>query len=137
MSTNELAKQASKETLISLLAGVQPLISGDTIFLGDLEIEVTASGYANITLEHPLDATFFVKLFLRWDYYIEGNEASITVKPSENIFFYGDDGVQDVAFGPEFDRDLLLTVFTYIERNLPGKYPVIRRWLELHSATNH
>ncbi|MFW9830961.1 MAG: hypothetical protein ACFFD8_04240 [Candidatus Thorarchaeota archaeon] len=137
MSSKQRTKQASKEALIALLAGVEPLISGDTIFIGDLEIEVTASGYANITLERSLDASFFSKLFILWDFYIEGNEASITVKPSENIFFYGDDGVQDVAFGPEFDRDLLQTVFMYIERNLPGRYPAIKRWLNLHTTINH
>jgi hypothetical protein len=133
LSTNQVTKQTSKEALLSLLSRAEPLIQGDTIFLGNLEIEVTASGYANITLERPLDRQFFTQLFIRWDYYIEGNEASITVKPSENIFFYGDDGVQDVAFGPEFDRDLLYTVFTYIERNLPGRYPAMRRWMEMHS----
>ncbi|MFX1566116.1 MAG: hypothetical protein ACFFCH_09010 [Promethearchaeota archaeon] len=132
MSTNEAAKQSCKEALISLLAGVEPLIQGDTIFLGNLEIEVTASGYANITLERPLDIGFFSKLFVRWDYYVDGNEASITVKPSENIYFYGDDGIQDIAFGPEFDRDLLFTVFLYIDRHFPGKYPVVRQWMELN-----
>lgn len=132
MSTNKAAKQSCKEALISLLAGVEPLIQGDTIFLENLEIEVTASGYANITLERPLDIEFFSKLFIRWDYYVDGNEASITVKPSENIYFYGDDGIQDIAFGPEFDRDLLFTVFLYIDRNFPGKYPAIRRWMELN-----
>ncbi|MFX1509599.1 MAG: hypothetical protein ACFFBR_04745 [Promethearchaeota archaeon] len=132
MSTNEAAKQSCKEALISLLAGVEPLIQGDTIFLENLEIEVTASGYANITLERPLDIEFFSKLFIRWDYYVDGSEASITVKPSENIYFYGDDGIQDIAFGPEFDRDLLFTVFLYIDRNFPGKYPAIRRWMELN-----
>ena len=127
-------KQACKEALLSLLAPVQPLIQGDTILLGNLEIEVTASGYANITIDRPLDLTFFKALFTRWkDYYIDGTEASITVKPSENIFFYGDDGIQDVAFGPEFDRDLLITVFTYIDRNLPGKYTEMRRWMALNS----
>ena len=131
MSTNQAAKQSCKEALISLLARVDPLVQGDTIFLGDLEIEVTASGYANITIERPWNAEFFTKLFVRWDYYVDGTEASITVKPSENIFFYGDDGVQDVAFGPEFDRDLLYTVFLYIDRNFPGKYPVMRKWMEL------
>ena len=126
-------KQACKEALLSLLASVQPQIQGDTIFLGDLEIEVTASGYANITLERPLDPVFFEALFARWkDYYIDGNEASITVKPSENIYFYGDDGIQDIAFGPEFDRDLLYTVFLYIDRNFPGKYKRMRRWIELN-----
>ena len=134
MSSDQVIKQNSKEALLSILARAEPLIQGDTIFLGNLEIEVTASGYANITVEKPLDHDFFTKLFIRWDYYIEGNEASITVKQSENIFFYGDDGVQDVAFGPEFDRDLLYTVFTYIERNLPGRYPVMRRWLEMYSS---
>ncbi|MFW9985676.1 MAG: hypothetical protein ACFFDJ_03835 [Candidatus Odinarchaeota archaeon] len=134
MSTNQVIKQTSKEALLSILARAEPLIDGDTIFLGNLEIEVTASGYANITLERPLERDFFIQLFIRWDYYIEGNEASITVKPSENIFFYGDDGIQDVAFGPEFDRDLLYTVFTYIERSLPGRYPAMRRWLEIHSS---
>ncbi len=133
MSTNEEAKQSCKEALISLLAGVEPLIQGDTIFLGDLEIEITASGYANITVERPWDVTFFTQLFVRWDYYVDGNEASIAVKPSENIFFYGDAGIQDVAFGPEFDRDLLHTVFLYIDRNFPGKYPVMRRWMELQT----
>jgi hypothetical protein len=132
LSTNDTAKQSCKEALISLLAGVDPLIQGDTIFLENLEIEVTASGYANITLERPLDIEFFSKLFIRWDYYVDGNEASITVKPSENIYFYGDDGIQDIAFGPEFDRDLLFTVFLYIDRNFPGKYPAIRRWMELN-----
>ncbi|MFW9934152.1 MAG: hypothetical protein ACFFDU_01300 [Candidatus Thorarchaeota archaeon] len=130
MSTNQAAKQSCKEALISLLAGVEPLIQGDTIFLEDLEIEITASGYANITINCPLDPAFFTKLFIRWDYYVDGSEASITVKPSENIFFYGDDGHQDIAFGPEFDRDLLYVVFLYIDRNFPGKYPIIRRWLE-------
>ena len=133
MSTNEEAKQSCKEALISLLAGVEPLIQGDTIFLGDLEIEITASGYANITLERPLDLEFFMKLFVRWEYYVDGNEASLTVKPSENIFFYGDDGIQDVAFGPEFDRDLLYTVFLYIDRNFPSKYPAIHRWMKLNA----
>lgn len=128
------SKQACKEALLSLLAPVQPLVHGDTIFLGNLEIEVTASGYANITIDRPLDLSFFEALFVRWrDYYIDGTEASITVKPSENIYFYGDDGIQDVAFGPEFDRDLLITVFTYIDRNLPGKYPEMRRWIALNS----
>ena len=131
MSTNDAAKQACKEALVSLLAGVDPLIEGDTIFLGDLEIEVTASGYANITVERPWNVEFFSKVFVYWDYYVDGTEASITVKPSENIFFYGDDGVQDVAFGPEFDRDLLFTVFLYIDRNFPGRYPVMRRWMDL------
>lgn len=127
-------KQACKEALLSLLAPVHPLVQGDTIFLGNLEIEVTASGYANITINRPLDLAFFEALFTRWkDYYIDGTEASITVKPSENIYFYGDDGIQDVAFGPEFDRDLLITVFTYIDRNLPGKYPEMRRWIALNS----
>jgi hypothetical protein len=130
LSTNQAAKQSCKEALLSLLAGVEPLISGDTIFLGDLEIEITASGYANITIERPLDIDFFTKLFVRWEFYVDGNEASITVKPSENIFFYGDDGVQDVAFGPEFDRDLLYTVFLYIDRNFPGKYTIMRQWME-------
>lgn len=129
-------KQACKETLLTLLACVEPLIQGDTIFIGNLEIEVTASGYANITIEKPLEYNFFTKLFTRWEYYIEGNEASITVKPSENIFFYGDDGIQDVAFGPEFDRDLLYTVFTYIDRHFPGKYPVMQKWLDLHRRRN-
>ncbi len=137
MSTNQVIKQTSKEALLSLLSRAEPLIQGDTIFLGNLEIEVTASGYANITVERPLDRNFFIQLFIRWDYYIEGNEASITVKPSENIFFYGDDGVQDVAFGPEFDRDLLYTVFTYIERTVPGRYPAMRRWMETHSRTSN
>ena len=109
------------------------MISGDTIFLGNLEIEVTASGYANITINRSLDTEFFKQLFIRWDYYIEGNEAGITVKRSENIFFYGDDGVQDIAFGPEFDRDLLYTVFTYIDRNVPGQYPVMREWMDKHA----
>ena len=132
MSTNQAAKQSCKEALLSLLAGVEPLISGDTIYLGDLEIEVTASGYANITIQRPLDVDFFSKLFVHWDYYVDGNEASITVKPSENIYFYGDEGAQDVAFGPEFDRDLLYTVFLYIDRNFPGKYIAMRRWMELN-----
>ena len=127
-----MAKQSCKEALISLLAGVDPLIQGDTIFLGELEIEVTASGYANITLERPLNIEFFTKLFTRWDYYVDGTEASITVKPSEHIYFYGDDGIQDIAFGPEFDRDLLYTVFLYVDRNFPGKYPVIQQWLDLY-----
>ncbi|MFX0168452.1 MAG: hypothetical protein ACFE89_03750 [Candidatus Hodarchaeota archaeon] len=133
MSSNEATKQASKDALITLLAAVKPVISGDTIFLGNLEIEVTASGYANITINRSLDVEFFQKLFIRWDYYIEGKEAGITVKPSENIFFYGDDGVQDIAFGPEFDRDLLYTVFTYIDRNFPGYYPIMREWMEKHA----
>ncbi len=132
MSTNKAAKQSCKEALISLLKGVNPLIQGDTIFLGNLEIEITASGYANITVERPWNVEYFTKLFVHWDYYVDGSEASITVKPSENIFFYGDDGIQDVAFGPEFDRDLLYTVFLYIDRNFPGKYPVMRQWMELH-----
>jgi len=133
LPTTQVTKQASKDALIALLAPVDPLISGDTISIGNLEIEVTASGYANITINRSLDHEFFRQLFIRWDYYIEGNEAGITVKPSENIFFYGDDGVQDIAFGPEFDRDLLFTVFTYIDRNFPGEYPVMREWMEKHA----
>ncbi len=133
LTADAMAKQACKEALISLLARVEPLVKGDTIYLGDLEIEITASGYANITIERPLDPAFFSKLFVRWDYYFEGNEASINVKPSGNIFFYGDDGIQDVAFGPEFDRDLLYTVFSYIDRNFPGRYPVIKRWMKINS----
>lgn len=121
----------SKATLISLLEELNPIIEGNSIFIDQLEIVITGSGYASITLHRALDQTFFERLFVQWDYYIEGSEASITVKPGENIYFYGNDGTHDVAFGPQFDRDLLNTVFLYVDRNFPGQYPRIRQWLGL------
>ncbi|MFX1473901.1 MAG: hypothetical protein ACFFCO_00265 [Promethearchaeota archaeon] len=109
-------KDLVKESLVKLLDGAQPVIErGDTLTIGKLRIQATESGYANITLNRPLDISFVRQFFKDFDVYTEDSQGSVIIKKNANIFLYAEPGGKHrISFGPVLDFELLLLVFRYI-----------------------
>jgi hypothetical protein len=108
-------KDIVKQTLLSLLDGAEPAITEDALFLGKMKIHCTESGYANVSINRPLDINFIRQFFQGMDVYAEANQASVIVKKNQNVFLYAEpNDCQRIAFGPLMDYELLVLVFKYI-----------------------
>jgi hypothetical protein len=112
---NMARKDLVKQTLMALLDEAQPAIGDDALFIGKLKIHCTESGYANISINKPLDIAYIKQFFQGMDVYAEANQASIIVKKNANVFVYAEpNNTQRIAFGPVMDYELLVLVFKYV-----------------------